>query len=127
MLISIDESGSFVRSSRSGSWCVVAGYTFPERRKTANLKTIYRRKTAYGRAGRQEIKLRELKEIDYFQFLGDLQKVGGALFAVATDGALAETVAIERHRTIQAEKIRSNVPRMKFEEGRLAVRQWAMK
>lgn len=120
VLICIDESGSFVQSVAAGSWCAVVGYTFAERRKTANLDALQRLKTTYA-LGKREIKLKEVSESDYFRFLGDLRRAGGALFAVATDGALADPDAVRTHRDIQAQNIRNNVPKMKFDEGKAAV------
>jgi Protein of unknown function (DUF3800) len=121
MLVAIDESGSFVYSATSGAWCVVAAYVFSERRKTANLQALFRLKKVYGRSRRQEIKLKEITEADYFQFLSDLRIAGGALFAVAADSSLTEVVEIMGHKATQAKKIRANVPRMKYEEGKRVV------
>jgi hypothetical protein len=121
MLIAIDESGSFVRSTSTGSWCVVAGYTFTERRKTANLTALQNLKRKYGRSVKQEVKLKDLAELDYFAFLENLCAAGGALFAVGTDGALADPDAVARHRDIQAENIRKNIPKMKYEGGKMGI------
>ncbi len=121
MLISIDESGTFVEAPRRGSWCVVAAYTFAERRKTSNLRSLARLKARYRVSDASEIKLKHISESDYFRFLLDLQVAGGALFAVATDGALANGLAIVRHQKAQVERIRANASHMKFEEGKLAV------
>jgi len=121
VLVAIDESGSFVHSPKNGSWCIVAAYAFSERQKTANLQALHRLKRGYGKAKKQEVKLKEIEESRYFHFLQELRTAGGTLFAVATDGAHAEPSAIAAHRTEQAMKIRANVPRMIYCEGKQAV------
>jgi hypothetical protein len=121
MLIGIDESGSFAQSATKGSWCVVAAYAFAERRKTANLRALIGLKKKYGRSLLHEIKLGEIDEVDYFQFLKDLAMAGGTLFSVATDGALADENGVKIHQASQVEKILVNIPNMKYEEGRRAV------
>lgn len=121
MLIAIDESGSFVRSTSPGSWCVVAGYTYTERRKTANLEALHALKKKYSRSLNEEVKLKNVTEMDYFSFLQQLSKAGGALFAVATDAAMADADAITVHRDVQAERIRINIPKMKYEGGKLGI------
>lgn len=121
MLIAIDESGTFVPAQQTGSWCAVAAYVFAERQKTATLRALSVLKRKYGCPERMEVKLRQVEEADYFKFLDNLRKAGGALFAVATDSGLATMSEISAHRALQVESIRSNVPRMRFEEGKAAV------
>lgn len=125
MLIAIDESGTFVPSAQSGSWCVVAAYTFAERRKTAALKALLSLKKKYHRSTRQEAKLRDIKESDYFAFLTELMGAGGVLFAAATDTSLTMSSEIRAHRAAQAQNIRANVHRMRFDEGKRAAEELA--
>lgn len=125
MLISIDESGTFAHSPKLGSWCVVAAYTFPERIKSKVYAALTKAKALCGRGPKQEIKLKDLHESDYFEFLANLSRVGGVLFAVATDAGLCSDNEIITHRNTQAKKIRANVPKMIYEEGKIAVASFA--
>lgn len=121
MLISIDESGSFVHAATPGAWCVVAGYTFAERSKSSTYAALAQAKASSRRKGQKEVKLKHLSEGDYFRFLHGLRRSGGALFAVATDTSYATPAGVVEHRRLQAEKVRSNIPRMIYEEGKAAV------
>lgn len=100
---------------------MVVAYTFAERQKSRNILALRSLKAKYKTPKREELKLRQLAELDYLGFLDDLARAGGALFAVATDGALARRSEIEFHRTLQAQKVRDNAPRMIYEEGRIAI------
>lgn len=121
MIIAIDESGSFVEAPSVGSWCVVAAYVFNERIRTHSFSALASLKARCGRGSSLEIKLKDIEEAEYFRFLNDLYRIGGVLFAVATDAGLNLTPGVIEHRTIQAEKIRKNVPRMKYDVGKRAV------
>ena len=77
---------------------------------------------AAGAGQRGEIKLREVKESDYFNFLAHLSQLHGILFAVATDAGLYGIAQIEEHREIEAQEIVRHVDLMRHETGRQAVR-----
>ena len=121
MIISIDESGSFVSANTRNSWCVVAAYVFTERIKSRSYAALKKLKRAAGVSGQQEIKLKDVSEESYFQFLFDLSKLKGVLFAVATDSHINTNENLIEHRTAQANKIRENVPRMIYEEGKRGI------
>ncbi|WP_044617951.1 DUF3800 domain-containing protein [Gynuella sunshinyii] len=121
MIIAIDESGSFVSSNTTNSWCVVAAYVFSERIKSRSFAALKKLKRANGVYDYEEIKLKNVTERNYFQFLIDLSKLNGVLFAVATDSHINTNDALIEHRTVQANKIRENVPRMIYEEGKKGI------
>jgi uncharacterized protein DUF3800 len=67
---------------------------------------------------REEIKLREIKEEEYFEFLKRLGALEGVLYAVATDAGLNEPATIIEHRKIQAEKIVEHKDKMLHQNAR---------
>jgi len=123
MNIFIDESGSFVNSSKLNSWNCVAAYVMPERIKYKSEKalTILKSKATPSAKRHGEIKLRDVSERDYFQFLTRLGNLAGVLFAVVTDAGRNNLADIGFHQKEQAAKIRANIPRMIYEEGKQAV------
>ncbi|MDE2389781.1 MAG: riboflavin biosynthesis protein RibD, partial [Betaproteobacteria bacterium] len=118
MIIAIDESGSFVSANTRNSWCVVAAYVFSERIKSRSLAALKKLKRATRVSDYEEIKLKNVTERNYFQFLFDLSKLNGVLFAVATDSHINTNDTLIEHRAVQANKIRENVPKMIYEEGK---------
>lgn len=121
MIIAIDESGTFVNAPTKNAWCVVCAYVFSERIQSRAFAALKKLKKSSGFGKRQEIKLKNVSENDYFRFLTDLSKLGGVLFSVATDSHNNDRETIIQHRTIQAKKIRKNEPRMIYESGKKAI------
>jgi hypothetical protein len=68
-----------------------------------------------------EIKLPRLGETQYVAFLEDLARVNLVMFATATDSGLNSPTLVAAHRAAQVADVRSNVPRMKFEGGRVGM------
>lgn len=125
MLISMDESGTFVSSPVTNSWCVVSAYVFSERMQSRSYATLKKLKKSCRASEHQEIKLKHISEQNYFNFLHDLYRVGGLLFTVATDSHLNTNTTITTHKDIQANKIRKYAPSMKYENGKKAVNDLA--
>ncbi|MCW8932558.1 MAG: DUF3800 domain-containing protein [Gammaproteobacteria bacterium] len=121
MIIAIDESGSFVSSPDKNSWCVVSAYVFSERSQSKSYNVLKKLKHKYGLSERQEIKLKNVSERDYFSFLTELSKLGGLLFSVATDSYLNDKSTVINHKKIQVDKIRINIPKMKYDTGKKAI------
>ncbi|PKH86920.1 DUF3800 domain-containing protein [Colwellia sp. Bg11-28] len=121
MIISMDESGSFVESPSDNSWCVVSAYVFSERIQSKSYEALKKLKINSGASAKEEIKLKNVSESNYFSFLKDLSNLGGVLFSVATDSRLNTDLVIKKHRDIQADKIRINAPIMIHAEGKKAV------
>ncbi len=125
MLISMDESGTFVSSPLKNSWCVVSAYVFSERMQSRSYSALKKLKKSCRVSERQEIKLKHVSEQTYFNFLRDLYRVGGLLFAVATDSHLNSNTVITTHKEIQANKVRENAHLMHYETGKKAVNDLA--
>jgi len=75
-------------------------------------------KRAAGAPATEEIKLRDLREGDYLDFLGRLVKLNGVLFAVAIDAGLNRVVDIVKHQEKQAVKIAEHKDKMHHENAR---------
>ncbi len=115
--IFIDESGSFVWHPKRDSWSVVVAVAVPEssRRGLAEAVARLRRSQAFHSA---EIKLPQLGESRYVEFLDVLAKIDLVMFATATDSGLNTPGLVGAHRDAQVADVRSNISRMKYEGGR---------
>lgn len=122
MNIFIDESGSFVNSNNTDSWNCVVAYVMPERDKTKSRKILASLKSKTTSSSKNEIKLRDIAENDYFKFLADLEKLNCVLFAAATDAGRNKPGDISIHQKTQIDKIRENIPGMKYESGKQAIK-----
>ena len=122
MYIFLDESGSFVNAPNQNAWNVIVAYMMPERDLSRIQRAVADLHVAAGALQRDEIKLKEIKEADYFNFLDHLNQLHGIFFAVATDAGLNGIGQIEAHREIQAEEIVRHVDVMQHETGRQALR-----
>jgi hypothetical protein len=69
-------------------------------------------KRAAGVSLREEIKLKNVRENDYFEFLARLSKLNGVLFTVATDAGLNCIADVVNHQQGQAAKIIEHKDRM---------------
>lgn len=118
MFIFVDESGTFVHSAETNTWCTVAAYVMPEhrRRDLERLVTQIR-----GLNSGRETKLKHLTEEQYLMFLGALRKLDGIAFAVAVDAGRQQPDAIVEHRARQVEKILEHQDKMIYEQGRQAI------
>jgi len=73
----------------------------------------------------KEVKLRDVREEDYFDFLVRLNNLNGILFSVATDAGLNGIPDITKHQEEQAGKITEHKAVMKYESGQLALQSLA--
>lgn len=119
----IDEAGSFVSKGASeNSWCTVACYSIPEfdkRKLTEILKSLKQRE---GFSIDSEVKLKNLSERGYLEFVSLLSELNGSLFAVATDSYYNSIEAINSHKEKHVESIYRGQDEMKFEGGKEAMR-----
>ena len=122
MYIFLDESGSFVSTPNENAWNVIVAYMMPERDWSRMQRAVTTLQMAAGAGQRGEIKLREVKEGDYFNFLAHLSQLHGILFAVATDGGLFGIAQIKENREIEAQEIVRHVDVMRHETGRQELR-----
>lgn len=121
MNIYIDESGTFVSAPKAGSWNAVAAFAVAEpsrRRVDEALKVL---KHASSKTFRDEVKLRDVREKDYLEFLRALSRTQSVLFATAADAGVDSATRILRHQKMQVEKVLENLHKMRFEEGRQSI------
>lgn len=120
MNIYVDESGSFVWHPKSDSWSVVVAVAAPEASRR-DIATALRRLRQSCGIHKGEIKLPQLGEAKYVQFLDELAGIDIAVFATATDSGINAPELVESHRAAQVKNTRDNIPRMLYEGGRLGV------
>lgn len=122
MQIYIDESGSFVSAPSVGSWNVVVAVAAPESARSAIEKSVKALKLLTATSAFNEVKLNAISEDRYLSFLESLSKTNLLLFATATDAGYNAPDRVARHQKGQVEKVRKNIPRMRFEGGRQGVK-----
>ena len=125
MFIFLDEAGSFVAAPKRESWNVIVAYVMPEIDEDRTREAIAYLHKAKGVPECQEIKLKDIDEPLYFEFLSRLAKCHGLLFAVATDSGLFGDSVIKKNRDEQAKNILANEGRMRYDEGKQAIRSLA--
>jgi hypothetical protein len=125
LFIYIDESGSFVSSPTIGSWNLVAAYVAPEADRKRVELILQNLKLDSRRSHTDEIKLKDLSEIQVKRLLKKLHELNSTLFISGIDLGSQQPTAIAEHQAIQAEKIRVNKPRMIYEEGRALIEDLA--
>lgn len=118
MFIFIDESGSFVFSDKSDSWCNVAAYVVPEATRRQAESALGHVKRRYGVPYTGEVKLKTISEPDLLSFLKTLSALNGTLFASAVDMGCESVDAIAQHQASQVGSILANLPKMIHDEGR---------
>lgn len=118
MFIFVDESGTFVHSAKTSTWCTVVAYVTPEHRRR-DLERLVAQIRALNNG--RETKLKQLTEEQYLMFLGALRKLDGIAFAVAVDAGRQRPEAIVEHRTRQVEKILEHQDKMIYEQGRQSI------
>ena len=118
MYIFIDESGSFVNSTKNDSWNTISAYMCPEyeQKKIRNLIRALKKSVAAN--SNYEIKLRNIKESVYFEFLTGLSSLSGVLYVVATDAGLNQPENIIEHQLMQAEEIVKHKEKMIYHSAR---------
>jgi len=117
----IDESKLFVYTPNSNSWNVVACYVVSDDDYIHAQNITKRLKISAGLDIYDEVKINELSESKYTVFLKELQKLGGTLYAVATDAGLNTPEVIHSHQVLQGEKIVEHKEKMKYEKGKQAL------
>lgn len=119
MEILIDEAGSFaLKNAPRNSWCVVAAYSCSETEKRKYKKILARLKRKEGFSFSEEIKLNQISEKNYFQFLDEMNHLNGALFCVATDSSLNHEHLVLKHQSTQVASVTKHLSKMKYKGGR---------
>lgn len=120
MEILIDESGSFTpESSIENSWSVVAAYVCPETEKR-KYRTVLSNLKRRNCSGCREIKLGDISEEDYVNFLQELSELKGSLFCVVTDSYYNNKNFISRHKETHVQTIIDGIEQMRFPEGKIS-------
>jgi hypothetical protein len=121
MNIYIDESGTFVNSNKKGSWSVVSAYMSPET-ESRKLETILKEtKLKSGNTHSDEIKLKNLSENNYFEFLTKVNSLKGVVLCSGTDAFYNTDKIIKEHQDFQVEGILKFIDKMHYESGKSAV------
>lgn len=123
MNIYIDESGSFVNSTAINSWNSVAGYVRPEsdRRQVSSILRALKRSA--NAAATSEIKLKQVKESEYLKFLGNLGKLRGVFFAVATDAGRNHIDDVIEHQKQQCKNVVAHKDKLHHQVARDALQR----
>jgi len=122
MNIYIDESGSFVNAPTIGKWNAVAALAVPEagRRKLDALVRQVRLESAA--PGKKEVKLNEISDERYFEFLTKVEQLNAIVFCTATDAGLNSPERVTDHQQHQEAGILKHLDKMKYEGGRQALK-----
>lgn len=119
MNIFVDESGSFANAPHRGAWNCVAAYVSPEVDRRYLRDALRQLKRGSGvLPTKAEVKLRDLDELQYFEFLRSLGPLTGTLFAVAIDAGVQNPEEVRAHQLVQADKIEEHKDKMKHEAAR---------
>lgn len=109
-------------ASKQNSWNVIVAYMMPELDWSRVRQVLANLQIAAGTDQPGEIKLRDINEEDYFDFLDHLSQFHGIFFAVATDAGLNSIAQIKKHRDTQATEIIRHIDVMRYETGQQALR-----
>ncbi len=126
MNIYIDESGAFAYAGKMSAWNAVAALVVPEsgRKKLDYLVRLLRMQCAGPSA--KEVKLKDVPEHLYLQFLEDLEKLNAVAFCTATDTGLVPKECVIEHQQFQADSVLKHVNKMQFKEGRVGLELLAL-
>ena len=125
MKIAIDESGTFVYSNVENSWNCVAAYVYPEIHNRRIKEEVSQLLQRHAKDGQKEVKLRDLSESEYMDFLVRLSKWDGVLYAISTNSAVNTPETVNQHQQEQTRKMLQHVDKMLYESGRESVRALA--
>jgi hypothetical protein len=118
MNIYIDESGTFVNAPTIGYWNAVAALALPEADRK-KLDVLVRQLSINSSA--KEIKLKDVPEDSYFQFLAEVEKLNAIVFCTVTDAGLNTHESVINHQQSQVNEVLRHIDKMKYEGGRYAL------
>lgn len=119
MEIWIDESGNFsLKGAMKNNWCVTAAYVTPPTVKKHYTRVLRELKHHTKVNIRKEIKLRDISEHHYIDFLRDLNELNGVLFCSATDSGINEVSRVIEHQNGLASWTQQYVGKMRYEGGK---------
>jgi hypothetical protein len=118
----IDEAGTFVSKGASkNSWCTVVCYSHPEFEKRKLSEVLRQLKLQEGFSQNSEIKLKNVSESGYLNFLKELSQLNGSLFCVATDSNFNSIDKIKSHKDEHVESILRGQSEMMYDGGKKAM------
>lgn len=118
MNIYIDESGSFANASATNKWNAVAALAVPESARKKLHSIVHKVKVDCGEPASLEVKLHQVSEDLYIQFLSQLQQLNVLVFCTATDAGRNTKEQVAEHQAFQVGGVLKHIDKMKFEEGR---------
>ncbi|MGJ7495568.1 DUF3800 domain-containing protein [Variovorax sp. RT4R15] len=121
----MDESGSFVHDKAVGKWNVVAALSAAESARKGISDAMAELRSCANAPPNTEIKMHQVSEPQYLQFLERLAGLNVMLSFVATDSGLSSIVNIQSHQQTQADKVLMRVEKMRYDEGKQALRTLA--
>ena len=123
MISYIDEAGTFVSKGASeNSWCTVACYSHPEFEKRKLAELLRQLKLYEGFSQDSEVKLKNISENGYINFLDKLSQLNGSLFCTATDSSFNSIDKINLHKGAHVESILRSQSEMKYDGGKEAMK-----
>lgn len=123
MISYIDEAGTFVSKGASeNSWCTVACYSHPEFEKRKLTELLRKLKLDEGFSQDNEVKLKNISENGYINFLDRLSQLNGTLFCTATDSSFNSLDKINSHKNAYVESILRGQSEMKYDGGKEAMK-----
>lgn len=117
----IDEAGTFTATAQTNSWCVVGCYSIPNHFEKQMEKVFAHLRKTIGE-GTRELKVKDLNEHQYRDFLYNLKQLPGIFHAVVTDSSSNTLNRVRVHQKHQVDELMSNITRMQYDEGKEAVR-----
>lgn len=122
MISYIDEAGTFaLKGASEHSWCTVVCYSVPEF-ESRKLKEILRQlKIKEGFHPNCEMKLKDISEREYVEFLSQLGRLKGSLFCVATDSYQNSIEKVRSHKSKSLASLLQGRTEMKYESGKQAM------
>ena len=104
-----------------GAWNAVAALAVPEVAEEKIDQLLAQLRISNGYEVGSEIKLNDLTEDTYIQFIGKLAGLNTVVFSTATDAGLNTTDRVLKHQQRQVEEILRHIDKMKYESGRQGV------
>jgi hypothetical protein len=121
--IYVDESGNFRSAPQPDAWCAIVAYASPEVDHKPLKSLVKELRADCGRG--DEVKLRDIPERRYAQFLADLSRMNGVAFAAAMDAGCHTDANLLSHQEGQAKKVIEHVDHMLHAQAREGLHQLA--
>lgn len=104
---------------------MIAAYVVPEATRKHAESALNQLKRVAGKVHDDEVKLRDISEYQLRAFLSKMADLNSLAFASCIDLGSQDPNLVDAHQAMQVEKIRSNIPRMIYPEGRALIEDLA--